>query len=79
MNKEFGGGKGELHIMHVAAINDHGADIDATQAGIPACAYCHMQDRAYDYRSRAVCYNCHLSGHQPLNADGKPHFWPIPD
>ncbi|NOZ02123.1 MAG: hypothetical protein GXP54_09575 [Deltaproteobacteria bacterium] len=26
-------------------------------------------------RSGAVCYNCRLSGHQPVDAQGWAHFW----
>jgi len=78
----FGGPDAPRHQLHVALIADHAAtlDADATSAGISFCAYCHVEDAAQpESRSRSACYGCHLSGHQPLNAAGKAHFWPTPD
>lgn len=65
----FGGTGGEIHKAHADAIAERGRDV-------PACNYCHnLQDDSTDLKN-AACYNCHLSGHQPLDPEGKPHFWP---
>jgi hypothetical protein len=38
------------------------------------CGYCHAPSELF----RAACYNCHLSGHQPFNDNGLPHYWNAP-
>jgi len=67
----------ELHNAHVSYIAAHVLTLANELADVPACAFCHREDGAPEAVSNAACYNCHLSGHQPLNAEGSPHFWPI--
>jgi hypothetical protein len=62
-----------LHDQMVTAITNDKEQIDP-DGNVSACAYCHFEDGT-DHRSNAACYNCHLSGHQPMDASGKPHFW----
>ena len=62
-----------LHDKMVAAISTGKDQIDP-EGNVSACAYCHFEDGA-EHRSNAACYNCHLSGHQPMDSEGKPHFW----
>jgi hypothetical protein len=50
-------------------------DVDMAAMGAGPCAYCHTELEPSP-RSSAACYNCHLSGHQPMNAEGQAHFWP---
>lgn len=71
----FGGSKGELHANHVSYIADQADNLDVKHPEITFCAYCHREDEVSTERSNAACYNCHLSGHQPLDKDGKAHFW----
>ena len=73
----FGGSTGELHATHVQAIADNAGVIDAQRAGASFCSYCHRTDGVPVDRSNPACYNCHLSGHQPMDKDGRAHFWPI--
>lgn len=74
----FEGEEGALHVAHVDAITERMPALDpqAAAAERPACTYCHPEADGLRPRSRAVCYGCHLSGHQPLDASGAPHFWP---
>lgn len=67
------GGDGKSHSQHIAIIN---AQKDQVNPDGPdsACAYCHMEDGSQDV-GKAACYNCHLSGHQPLAPAGGAHFW----
>ncbi|GMV39036.1 MAG: hypothetical protein AMXMBFR64_07520 [Myxococcales bacterium] len=73
----FGGPAAALHTAHVAVIADHMEDNDVDMAAMGAgpCGYCHTELEPSP-RSSAACYNCHLSGHQPMNAKGQAHFWP---
>ncbi len=68
-----------LHQTHINIISATQSSIDPTDAGLPACAYCHgFSDTTTNHTlSNAMCYNCHLSGHQPVGADGMPQFWDI--
>lgn len=68
-----------LHEQHINIITATQSQIDPNDAGMPACAYCHgFSDTTTNHTlSNAVCYNCHLSGHQPMGADGMPQFWDI--
>ena len=76
---DFGGENGELHTTHVAVIADHAEsnDVEAVANGMSFCTYCHTPDDTPAPRSSAACYNCHLSGHQPLDASAQAHFWPV--
>jgi len=77
----FGASSGQLHNAHLAAIEAGRAANDPAHTDRDPCLYCHdfndpdvgLPDRTY----RAACYNCHLSGHQPVDADGQVHFWPM--
>ena len=66
-----------LHQSHIAVISAAQSQIDPSDSGLPACAYCHgFSDTTTSHTlSNPVCYNCHLSGHQPVGADGMPQFW----
>ena len=75
----FGEPEAGLHVSHIRAIEDNRARLDPAAAGGLSCDYCHFPDETGTERSKAVCYNCHLSGHQPLNPAGKAHFWPRED
>ena len=68
-----------LHQIHVSIITATQPQIDPSDSGMPSCAYCHgFSDTTTNHTlSNAVCYNCHLSGHQPMGADGMPQFWDI--
>ena len=68
-----------VHQKHIDMINATRARIDPGDAGMPACAYCHgfSDTTANHVLSDAACYNCHLSGHQPMGADGMPQFWDL--
>ncbi len=70
---------GGLHQQHINIITATQSQIDPGDAGMPSCAYCHgFSDTTTNYTlSNAACYNCHLSGHQPVGADGMPQFWDI--
>ena len=70
----MGGYSGVLHQYHSQAIEEEIADKDPGFSG-PVCGYCHLRGEELDSRERATCYNCHLSGHQPLDENGKAHFW----
>jgi hypothetical protein len=75
----LGGPDGALHEAHVAAIDagQEQADPDGAAAGVSACGYCHDADDDVPLeRWRRGCHGCHLSGHQPQDATGRPHFWP---
>jgi hypothetical protein len=72
----FGGQSGPRHEAHVQAILDRRAQNDPGNADLSACDYCHGFAETPTPLKNAACYNCHLSGHQPLDASGKPHFWP---
>jgi hypothetical protein len=61
----FGGMGGDLHAGHLAAL----------QADAEPCAWCHVEDGLSPERWRAACYNCHPSGHQPLEAAGGARVW----
>jgi hypothetical protein len=74
----FGGIEGEPHKAHVARISNSVDQNDPKRPQMTPCAYCHDEGKAAQTRSNASCYNCHLSGHQPLDADGKAHFWKEP-
>lgn len=73
----FGGSRGPLHALHVAAIAGAADRIDPGlgASGGAFCDYCHADAATPGSRARATCYNCHLSGHQPVDASGIPHFW----
>lgn len=74
----FGGPSAATHVLHVATIIDHQAELDPDGAaeGLTPCAYCHVQPGlGPTARTRRACYGCHLSGHQPLDAAGQAHFW----
>ena len=68
-----------LHQSHINIIGATQARIDPAHATLPVCAYCHGFSDTTTNRtlSNASCYNCHLSGHQPMGADGMPQFWDI--
>jgi hypothetical protein len=70
----FGKGEGALHSGHVSAVADSMAANDPDGPGM-SCLYCHPSDDEENPRHVALCYTCHLSGHQPMNADGLPQFW----
>lgn len=72
-------GSSSLHQQHISIISATRAQIDPSDSNLPACVYCHgFSDTTTNYAlSNAVCYNCHLSGHQPVGADGTPQFWDI--
>jgi len=75
----LGGPDGALHQAHVAAIDgaEEQVDPEAAAAGVSACGYCHDADDDVPLeRWRRGCHGCHLSGHQPTDATGRPHFWP---
>lgn len=73
----FGRMRGPLHAVHVTAIADAVDAIDPELGGSGGtfCDYCHADAESPGPRARAACYNCHLSGHQPLDETGIPHFW----
>ena len=75
----FGDQSGELHKLHVTLIADNAdkLDVEAAAAGATFCTYCHTGAGDTGSRPRTVCYGCHLSAHQPLDKDGRAHFWPI--
>lgn len=56
-----------LHSTHVSFVSAEQAAADPAdaQAGYPVCNYCHS--------SKASCWNCHLSGHDPITP-----YWEIP-
>ncbi len=66
-------GDGNTHSQHIAIIGSRLEQRNPTGPA-SACAYCHMDDD-YAQVGRAACYNCHLSGHQPLAPTGGAHFW----
>lgn len=77
----FGAIGDRLHQVHLQAIGAGQAQLDPAADDRDSCAYCHNRNAPGaedpDEVYRAACYNCHLSGHQPLNADGQPHFWVV--
>lgn len=74
----FGGVESEPHKEHVDRISTLIDQIDPKRPQMTACAYCHDEGDTARARSNAACYNCHLSGHQPLDANAKAHFWKVP-
>lgn len=68
---------GEPHDLHVQWVAQNMDELDpgAGQAGVPLCGYCHVHEDPSMDRSGGVCYNCHLGGHQPLDPQGRAHFW----
>ncbi len=72
----FGSISDELHGVHLDVIEQRRGTLDPESDGMPSCSYCHYEDDAYAARSKLACYNCHLSGHQPVDAAGNAHFWP---
>ena len=56
-----------LHSTHVSFVEAEQplADPAGAEAGSPACNYCHS--------SGASCWNCHLSGHDPVT-----RYWELP-
>jgi len=75
----LGGPDGSLHQAHVVAVEagQEVADPQGAAAGVTACGYCHDADDGVPLeRWRRGCHGCHLSGHQPLDVTGRPHFWP---
>lgn len=74
----LGGPGGALHQAHVVAIGaaQEQQDLEGAAAGVSACGYCHDADDDVPLeRWRPGCHGCHLSGHQPIDATGLPHFW----
>ena len=71
---KFGDLDSAIHLSHTVAISENIDRIDPNRPDMTECAYCHYEEGAPS-RGKAGCYNCHLSGHQPLNEQGKPHFW----
>ena len=67
--------KGAEHLSHLAYISARQNELNPAAAGGEACVYCHGFSPGADTFYRAACYNCHLSGHQPLNPEGQAHFW----
>lgn len=76
----MGAGDPDAHSLHVSRITTQQAafDPEGKKSGKKACDYCHTPESGPALRSSAACYGCHLSGHQPLDADGKAHFWRQP-
>jgi hypothetical protein len=72
----FGGQTGLRHAAHVQAIEDRRAENDPGHADRSTCDYCHGFAATPTPLENAACYNCHLSGHQPVAASGQPQFWP---
>jgi hypothetical protein len=75
----LGGSKGALHAAHVSSIKKNWDKFDPKRPQMTECAYCHYESAAAESRSRAACHNCHLSGHQPVDGSGLPHFWQAGD
>ena len=73
----FGGLSGDLHSAHVTLISQHREQIDPDNEDESGCNYCHGLDDSPGNLTNAACYNCHLSGHQPADSEGKAHFWPV--
>jgi predicted CxxxxCH...CXXCH cytochrome family protein len=74
----MGGADGGVHRRHVDLVGGFQDARDPQRpSGTGACDYCHAPDGGVTERSRAGCYNCHLSAHQPLNRERTAHFWPI--
>ena len=76
---DFDGQTGALHEGHVTAIGAGQGANDPENPDRTTCVYCHNFSDPEDEPDevyRAACYNCHLSGHQPLDAGGQAHFWP---
>jgi len=67
--------QGAGHLKHLAYISARQTELNPAAAGGEACVYCHGLSPGADTFYRAACYNCHLSGHQPLNPEGQAHFW----
>jgi hypothetical protein len=74
----FGDTSARLHTTHLDAIEAGRDANDPDHAAQPACDYCHGFAATPTDLKNAACYNCHLSGHQPLDAMGQAHFWPLP-
>lgn len=73
----FGDTSGRLHITHTDAIEAGRDANDPDHATEMGCSYCHGFGNLESDLKNAACYNCHLSGHQPLNDAGQAHFWPV--
>jgi len=71
----FGTVMGERHQSHVQRISLRRAELDPGHADREACTYCHAFEDDPDGLARGACYNCHLSGHQPLDGEHTAHFW----
>jgi hypothetical protein len=74
---KFGGMSGAIHMAHLEAINQNRETIDPDHGTESSCNYCHGLNDSPTRLLNSACYNCHLSGHQPLDASGKVHFWPM--
>ena len=76
----FEGEHGGLHVDHLTWIDELRAENDPSNPDRNQCLYCHnFNDPETDDPDpvyRAGCYNCHLSGHQPLDENSQAHFWP---
>lgn len=68
--------KERSHNIHISAINITVEFNDPKHADVDSCAYCHGFTPTDDNLYKPACYNCHLSGHQPLGNDGQAQFWP---
>jgi len=68
----------QLHEQHVEFIAQHSSRLDPVHEGESGCGFCHLGDTGDPELHRAACYSCHLSGHQPLDVEGRAHFWPLP-
>lgn len=67
-----------VHEQHVEYIGAMVETLDPESAGKTPCLYCHRQEEDESpKRANRVCHNCHLSGHQPLDGEGRAHFWPL--
>ena len=69
----------EIRDRMLEAIAARRKELDPEHSEMSACGYCHPQGDPYQQVGQAACYNCHLSGHQPVDKEGQPHFWPALD
>lgn len=74
----FGDLSGRLHTTHTSAIEAGRDANDPAHATETSCSYCHGFGATDSDLKNAACYNCHLSGHQPMDDSGQAHFWPLP-
>lgn len=63
------------HQRHINLIEGDRALNDPAHAELMSCLYCHGWSEQAGDLHRPACYNCHLSGHQPLDTDHRAHFW----